>query len=271
MPLQQISDVSIYYEETDFTPPWRSATSALLFIHGLNSSHQHWFHQVRFFAGHYPVVTIDLRGHGESSKPSQGYSVDHYTADVVQLLDKLGIKRVNVVGGSLGGCIAQQLAAMIPAKVASIALVGSTAESPKELDMSVFLPMIKELGIEGFFREFLQKDSFSPDVDPGLVEFTLRVALSSPADIIMQRTREGLIYDGLEAARTITCPALIVVGENDNTTPRHYSEKMRELIKDSSLAIIPNCGHLPHLEVPDLFNNLLLRFLEGVERRAGQP
>jgi pimeloyl-ACP methyl ester carboxylesterase len=267
MPTEELSEVNIYYEVTDFAPPWGPKRAPLLFIHGLNSSHEHWFNQVPVFSRNRKVITVDLRGHGASSSPPEGYSAQDHARDLIELLDKLGCESVTVVGASLGGCIAQQIADQIPKRVQSIVAVGSCAQIPKELDRTDMLPVIEKMGFKNFLAQALPAVTFSPDVDPGLIDFALRIALASPDETIKARTLGGLVYDDLDAARRISCPALIVVGENDKTTPRHCSETLRELITWSSLAVVPTCGHLPHLEAPETFNELLERFL-GMHHEA---
>lgn len=261
MPLQQLSEAAIYYELTDFTRPWATKKATILFVHGLNSSHQHWFNQVPLFSRQYPVLAVDLRGHGKSSAPLEGYSVHHHAKDLVELLDVLSIKDVIVIGASLGGCIAQQIAVRIPEKVKSIIAVGSCAETPKELDLGALQPVLEQLGVKGFLREFLPQATFSPDTDTGLIEFAVEIALAAEPETIMQRTSEGLIYNGVEDARKINCPTLIIFGENDQTTPKYCSEQLRAIIPNSSLAMVPACGHLPHLETPEVFNEIVFRFL----------
>jgi pimeloyl-ACP methyl ester carboxylesterase len=271
MPLQQLSEAAIYYELTDFTRPWASKQPTLLFVHGLNSSHRHWFNQVPVFARLHNVLTVDLRGHGESSAPAEGYSVHHHAGDLIELLDVLGIKDVIVVGASLGGCIAQQIAVRIADRVKSIVAVGSCAETPKELDLGALQPLLEQLGVKGFLREFLPQATFSPGTDAGLIEFAIEIALAAEPETIMRRTSEGLIYNGVDDARKINCQTLIILGENDQTTPRYCSEQLREIIHNSSLAIVPACGHLPHLETPEVFNEIVLRFLRKLckERAEG--
>jgi pimeloyl-ACP methyl ester carboxylesterase len=262
MPLQQLSEVSIFYEMTDFTRAGERDRPALLFVHGLNSSHRHWLNQVPVFARRHAVITVDLRGHGQSSAPPEGYSVHHHTDDLAGLLDALEVGEVVVIGASLGGCMAQQLAVRTPQRVKAIVAVGSCAQTPKELDLNALLPAVEQMGIENFLREFLPGATFCPDVAPGLVEFALDIALESKPEIILQRTKEGLVYGGVETARKIACPALILLGENDNTTPRYCSEELKELIRGSEFGVIPGCGHLPHLEAPEVFNEILSRFLD---------
>ncbi|HUK90352.1 MAG TPA: alpha/beta hydrolase [Blastocatellia bacterium] len=262
MPSEVLSGATIYYETHDFTAPWAPKRPALLFVHGINSSHEHWFNQVPVFCRDRKVISVDLRGHGASSIPPDGYSAQDHAGDLAELLDKLECNAVTVVGASLGGCIAQQLTARIPEKVKAVVLVGSCAQVPAELNRAEMLPMIEQMGFKNFLASVLPTATFSPNAHPGLIDFALRIGASSPDQVIKLRTLGGLAYDDLETARNVRCPALIVVGEDDKTTPRHCSETLRELIAGSSLAVVPACGHLPHLEAPDAFNPILERFLK---------
>lgn len=264
MPIQELTNASIYYEKTDFSAPWQAARPALLLIHGLNSSHAHWFNQVPLFSRDRTVVTVDLRGHGASSAPATGFTAGHHASDLVELLDRLEIDSVIPIGASLGGCIAQQLAVKIPGKVKAMVAVGSCAQVPKELNREDSVKVIQEMGLKNFLSASLPEITFSPGVDPGLIKFALDIAVAADEDVIMRRTLEGLVYDDLDAARAVSCPSLIVVGENDKTTPRYCSEQLRELIKNSSMAMVADCGHLPHLEAPETFNAILERFLKSL-------
>jgi len=260
MPTTKLSKVHLYYEVTNFAP-LEQEHPALLFVHGLNSSHEHWFNQVPVFARGRQVITVDLRGHGASSAPPEGYSAQDHAADIIELLDQLEYENVTVVGASLGGCIAQQIADRIPDRVKAIVPVGSCAQVPPELNRAEMLPMIEQMGFKNFLAQMLPAATFSPDVSPQLIQFVLGIAAAASDETIKARTLGGLVYDDMDAARRISCPALIVVGENDKTTPRSCSETLRELIPNSSLSVVPSCGHLPHLEAPQIFNAILERFL----------
>ena len=95
MPTLQLNDIGLYYEIIGEGAP-------LLFIHGLGSSIRDWEPQVDFFAERYKVILFDVRGHGKSSKPPGPYSIPQFAADTANLLEKLEVAPVHVVGISMG-------------------------------------------------------------------------------------------------------------------------------------------------------------------------
>ena len=121
MPKLRIEDIDIYYETVGQGPP-------ILFIHGLGSSTRDWAYQVDFFARNFQVVTIDVRGHGRSDKPVGPYSIPLFTKDVSGLIHALGIIPAHIVGISMGGMIAFQLAVSQPDLVKSLVIVNATPE-----------------------------------------------------------------------------------------------------------------------------------------------
>ncbi|NJN45685.1 MAG: alpha/beta fold hydrolase, partial [Candidatus Competibacteraceae bacterium] len=123
MPKQRSGDIELYYEITGQGHP-------LLFIHGLGSCTEDWEQQVAFFAQRFLVITFDVRGHGRSDKPPDPYSIPLFARDTVGLLDVLGIASAHVVGLSLGGMIAFQLAVDVPRRVDSLVIVNSGPAVP---------------------------------------------------------------------------------------------------------------------------------------------
>ena len=115
MPKLAVQDIDLYYEISGQGQP-------LLFIHGLGSSTRDWERQATFFSRHYQVITFDLRGHGKSDKPPGPYSVELFTADTAGLIESLGIGQTHVVGLSMGGMIAFQLALKASELVSSMVI-----------------------------------------------------------------------------------------------------------------------------------------------------
>ena len=112
------NDIDVYYEVSGQGQP-------LLLIHGLGSSSQIWEAQVRYFAERYRVITYDLRGHGRSSKPTDAYSVQQFAKDAARILRDLDVPAAHVVGISLGGMIAFEIAVHYPQLLKSLAVVNS--------------------------------------------------------------------------------------------------------------------------------------------------
>ena len=103
MPTAELGDIRLYYEDFGEGEP-------LLFIHGLGSSTRDWENQVRYFSDRYRVVVPDLRGHGNSEKPPGPYSIPLFADDIAELITTLDLAPTHVVGLSLGGFVASQLA-----------------------------------------------------------------------------------------------------------------------------------------------------------------
>ena len=111
----QVNDIELDYEDY-------GNGKVLLLLHGLGSTKKDWDAQVPFFSKKYRVITLDLRGHGASTKPKNAYSVGLMTEDVKLFLDKLQIKTATFIGFSMGGAVAFQMASSYPAYVEDIKL-----------------------------------------------------------------------------------------------------------------------------------------------------
>ena len=121
MPILNIDDIDLYYEVVGEGAP-------LLFVHGLGSSSRDWEEQVDFFANRYRVIVFDVRGHGKSGKPFGPYSIALFATDTAKMLNALGVGPVHIVGISMGGMIAFQLALSQPQIVRSLVIVNSSLE-----------------------------------------------------------------------------------------------------------------------------------------------
>ena len=120
MPTASIGDLKLYYEECGDGAP-------LLFIHGLGSSTRDWERQVPVFSGRYRVVTLDLRGHGRSDKPPGPYIISLFAQEVADLMKSLDLGPAHVVGLSLGGFVAAQLAVDHGELLRSVVIVNTLA------------------------------------------------------------------------------------------------------------------------------------------------
>jgi 3-oxoadipate enol-lactonase len=265
MPTTRVNHVDLVYEIADYRAAWAPERPAVLLLHGLNSSRRHWFNQLPRFSTTHRVVAWDLRGHGESGKPPAGYRVVDFAADALALMDALEIDRAHVVAASAAGLVGLHLAATEPERVTSLTLVGSSSHTLPDVDPDAIERGVRALGVEGFFRTFVRQQTFAPAPDEQLVELVMRIIAQDPPEILLQRLREISDYDARAELSRIRCPTLIVTGECDGTTPPAISESMRTSIPASQLCVLPNVGHLPHLEAPDIFNPILARFLAEVD------
>ena len=265
MPTMTVNGLELDYQVTDLRGPFDRRPEWVVFVHGLHSSSQHWFNQVPDIARQYRVVTLDLRGHGRSDTPEAGYEISDYTADVLGVIDQLGIESAHIVGGSAGGFIAQELARTIPQTVRSVTLTGTAARVLTSFSPETLTAGVREHGIDAYFRDFARESTFSPDVSEQVFEWVMGIMLAAKEDLILRRIVDGLAYDGLDRLSDIHCPALVVTGEYDGTFPVEQSVELWRGLPQGQLAIIPRCGHLPQLETPTEYTAILRRFLRFVD------
>ena len=114
----QVNTIELDYED-------KGTGDALLLLHGLGSTKKDWDAQVPFFSKTHRVITLDLRGHGNSSKPKDNYGVELMADDVKQFLDQLNIKKVTLVGFSMGGAVAFEIATRYPQYLENLVIVNS--------------------------------------------------------------------------------------------------------------------------------------------------
>jgi pimeloyl-ACP methyl ester carboxylesterase len=242
--------------------------SPILFLHGLSASNDVWEHAVGEFAERHRVVAPDLPGHGESAKPDAPYTIDFYAGIVRTLARELGVERAIVVGNSLGGKIALELACWYPRFVHALVLVAPATEYARGLRpfgraiQALSRPPVMRVALERaleqtFYdrtivghvtrRRILQARLAAPDFP----EFTRAVA----------RSVGGVLAADRQPLERITQPVLAIWGRDDRIIPLERSRRLLRAIPHARLRVIERCGHLAPLEQPTAFNRLLAEFL----------
>lgn len=242
----------------------------VLLLHGMGSCGEDWELQIPALAPHYRVLAPDARGHGRSPKPPGPYSITQMTADVAALLDDLQIASMHVVGLSMGGCIAQQLALSHPNRVRSLALVNTFAK-------------IRPAGLSGLRRFFQRlwavqfggmRDVGEPllhGLFPKPEQAELRrlgverfLANNTSKDVYRAVLRATVGFDSRRDLHRLACPALIVAGDRDLTVPLACKRELHRLIPHSQLVLVPDSGHATPIDQHERFNAVLLSFLKDL-------
>jgi pimeloyl-ACP methyl ester carboxylesterase len=267
VPRAATNGIELYYEELDGSPYWLEPRTPVLFIHGLSTDHTIWEKQVAVFVKERPVVNVDVRGHGRSDKPEGDvYEISHHTQDIIGLLRHLGYPKVHVVGVSMGGMVAQQLALRVPELLASITLVCSTSEPAKEgatleWRLGVF---DKAPTLEGYYGPVFER-GLGKGMPAELRNHMYELAIHNPR--ALQRT--GMIatfsYDSSKEIGRINLPTLVVGGQDDGSIPVHLSEQLAKRIPNARLEILPACGHAPYFEAPEALSKALREFISQVD------
>jgi pimeloyl-ACP methyl ester esterase len=260
MPFLSHAGVSLRYDRAGAGP-------AVLLVHGWTFNRTVWERQVVALRDRHTIITVDLRGHGESSHPRTGYTVGAMAGDLEHLVRALGVPRIAVVGWSMGGIVALELAQRLGERVSALGLVCTTAGGL--LDPKNKLARPKEeaewkAAIEADFRGFVRQ--FAAQI--------FKQAAASPffawAVSQMQKTpahAAAAAFDGILAAdlraglKKLNVPTAVLHGRHDTITPLDMGVELAENIKGATLTVFEESGHAPFLEEPDAFNQALGRLL----------
>jgi pimeloyl-ACP methyl ester carboxylesterase len=259
---------------------------ALVFVHGLGASWQSWLENIPEFARDHRVVAMDLPGFGCSEMPEEEISIERYAKWTFRLLDALGIESAAVVGNSMGGFIAAEMAIRAPERVQRLAVI-SAAVFWQTYRRAQPLVQIARLS-DAIVARGLARATDDVATRPRLRSWALATAGFRYPHLISKELAHEMVRsarrtDGFlpalealadfpleEELPKISCPALIVWGAHDTLVPVKDAKRMEELIPDSRRVVFERTGHVAMLERPERFNRLLREFLaEEPRQREG--
>ncbi len=256
---------------------------AVIFIHGLSGRWQCWLENLAAVAEHRRVIALDLPGFGESPMPGERLTITHYARVVDALCEQLGLGLVALVGNSLGGFTAAEVAIRHPERVERLVLAAAAGISIAELvpqPAHAVLTLLRRAIPRSpeAQRRLVARPGTRHIVFAGMVRHPSRIAPDVLLELFAGFGTDGLLpgfvaltsYDYRDRLESIDAPTLIVHGSNDMQVPTGDADRMAELIPRSQMLIFDDTGHLPMLERPRRFNEELLRFL-GVSVAAPTP
>jgi pimeloyl-ACP methyl ester carboxylesterase len=243
----------------------------VVFVSGLADEGACWVDQVSGLSDRYRITTFDNRAVGRSDAPEGPYSIAGFAGDTIALLDALGLERVHLVGSSMGGAIAQEVALARPERVRSLVLNGTWCRGDRFLH-EIFRSWMWTARKSDGIRDFLVAVNlwcFAPRVwNDGTMDGWLDAAEASPSQQSVDafcRSADALIHhDSADRIGAVTAPTLVTVGELDLVLPPRFSQGIVERISGSRLVVVPGAGHQPFQEQPDDYNRLLAELWSSV-------
>lgn len=265
-----INKIRMHYEVS-------GAGATVLLISGLSAPAVNWALQAKALARHFQVVVFDNRGVGETDLPPEPvYTTGQMADDAAALLRHLKLGRAHVVGASMGGTIAQELALRHPRLVRSLTLLCTWAEGDARFlhTIEAWMSLAYRVPIEERYRYVVYPWIFSPEflATKENVETAFQRSMAYPhqtkAEAIERQARGILAWNGTRAKRlsAIRVPTLVMVGRDDILTPPAFSKDLAERIRRARLVVLPG-GHGFFLENPDPVNRTILRFLKSVRSK----
>lgn len=258
-------DVRLAWEEQGTGDP-------VLLVQGLGYTREGWSRVPSLLAERFRVLVFDNRGMGESGHGTPPYSMAELAADAVAVLDAAGIERAHVVGISLGGMIAQEVALTYPERVDRLVLGCTTPGGARsypmpERSVRAFAEFVQLPPEEGLRRLVVNSlADATVESRPELVEDLYRYRLANrpdPAAWQAQATA-AVAFDALDRLGGVAAPTLVVRGTNDNVVDARNSELIAEAIPAARLVTFEGTGHIFFWEQPE-------RFAEAVASFLGEP
>ncbi|GAB2480323.1 alpha/beta fold hydrolase [Algoriphagus taiwanensis] len=264
MPFQEANGVNLYYEEKG------NGKEVVLFSHGLLWSHKMFAAQVEVLSKSYRVIAYDHRGQGQSESKGP-FDMDTVAEDAAALIENLGLGKVHFAGLSMGGFVGMRLAARRPELIKSLILMETSANAEPVENLPKYKTLngiVKWLGVIApvankvmpimFAESWLTNPSNSAAIKHWKKEVMAnKKSITGPV--------EGVIYrKGVEdELAKITCPTLIMVGDEDVATKPEKAKFIQMGITGAVLHRIPGAGHSSCIEKPEVVNQLLIDWLKA--------
>jgi aminoacrylate hydrolase len=237
-----LGDAELYYEDTGRGEP-------LLLVPGLSGRGSFWAGQVADFARDFRVVVHDHRGTGRSTHSRIHYSVEQMAADVLRLMDALGIEAAHLVGHSTGGAIGQVLALEHPRRLRSLVL-SATWAGPDPYFLRLFesrKAVLLTHGVEAYLRTsalFMSPPAWISANDVLLTEqHRAALAEAAPVEVTASRIEAIMRHDRRSRLGEIRTPTLVIVAQDDMITPRFYSDELASRVPGAKLVVLDSGGH----------------------------
>jgi len=262
----QINGISLAYGD-------RGTGLPLIFLHAFPLNRTMWAPQEEALSPRFRIITVDLRGHGESDAPLWHYTLEQAADDVRALMDHLSIGQAVLVGLSMGGYVLFSFYRKYPDRAKGLVLADTKAQADTVDGKEARFQMAQIAYRKGpaAIADIMIPKLLSPNTvttNPDLVR-TVRTMIEGnqisgiAGDLMAMAERP----DSTSFLQDVTCPTQLIVGERDLATPPPEAKLMADLIPGSRLTVIPDAAHLANMEQPEAFNHIVHAFASDLETK----
>jgi pimeloyl-ACP methyl ester carboxylesterase len=249
---------SLHYNRSGTGPP-------LVLVHGFLGGIPEWEPLIEHLASHFDVIAVDLPGFGGSAAVRPPRTIAGYGDLIVRLLETLGIRQFALLGHSMGAMIVQQMALDYADRLSRLILYGaaSTGMLPGRFEtFETTIERFKRVGI-GEGGEPIIASWFMKGREHPAYAMYRRMADLANGEAAITALRAVAAWQVTDRLSSITVPTLVIGGDGDRSTEPAEQFKLWRGLPRAQLCILPDCAHAAHLEQPEVFQRLLLRFLSS--------
>lgn len=256
----QVNNISLFVKDEG------SGNPALIFLHFWGGSSATWSRVTAILKDKYRCISYDHRGWGQSEKPASGYSIRSLAEDTKGLIRKLRLKDYILAGHSMGGKIAQYIAAQQPEGLKKLILVAPSPSTPTIMPAALH---------EGMRNAYTSAEAINATIDhvfnAGNLDAAVRLELTEGLQRHTEASRLGwtdiaLMEDVSEGVNAIKIPTLIIAGENDIIdSPERLRREVQDVIPQAQMTVVPGVGHLIMLQEPEKVAQLIHDFIAEAE------
>lgn len=261
MPKVLLGDLNLYYEIHGKGEP-------LVLLHGLGSSTRDWQFQLDGFAAHYQVITLDLRGYGQTDHPPGPYTIQQMSVDVVALLDHLQISNFHLLGYSMGGAVSLQLALDHAQRVDKLIVVNSLpsfipASWRQKAEFYMRKIIVRTMGVQRLAPVIANRLFPNPD-QQDLRELIIDRYSQNDSSAYLATLNALASWSVAPRLSELNMPILFIAAEHDYT-PVEDKKDFADQIPSARLVVVANSRHGTPLDQPEVFNDHVLEFLGAAE------
>jgi pimeloyl-ACP methyl ester carboxylesterase len=284
MPRVRVDGIEIAYEV-------RGEGTPLLCLMGLGTNRRAWVAQVPFLSRRMMLLLPDNRGVGESDKPAGPYTTRRMAEDALALVDAMELARVHVLGVSMGGAVAQELALLAPERVRSLVLACTFGKAGRGF-RALAEETARSLGASGADALAAARDAAARAGPRRIAEAMMPLLFApgfwerAPAEIRREMiaafaegfSAEGLLgqlaavlsHDAISRLANVRAPTLVLHGDADRLVPLHHGERLAAAVPGAQLRVIAGGAHGFFAEQPEEFNAAVTDWVEAVEEESAE-